>query len=145
VPDRLTIPPTGYTFEISGHHYEGWLRGPRAGEPFTLVDCWRELEGVRGATIFSPTGRVVLCNAGSMHERTAELPARAALVRRFARSTRGRGVRRHPCPFCGRTCLSRDGRGWWHAPILPGSTCDVELFASGHPAFPTPEPTRRAA
>jgi len=57
--------PTGYTITLEGRTYDAYRRGPRAGEAFRLVDCWREAEGCRGITIYAPTGRVVLAEAGN--------------------------------------------------------------------------------
>lgn len=57
----------GYSFSIDGREYDGW----RDGRPFTLPDAWRQVEGVRGATIYAPSGRVILTDAGSMSARCA--------------------------------------------------------------------------
>lgn len=51
----------GYTFAFGPQHYECF----KDGTPFTLVDCLRETEGVGFARIYSPTGRLVLRDAGS--------------------------------------------------------------------------------
>ena len=54
---------TGYAVELGPVTYDAW----RGGAPFTLAECWRECEGVRGAVIvhYGAHGRrVVLADAG---------------------------------------------------------------------------------
>lgn len=70
---------TGYTFSIDHVHYDAF----KGGRPFTLLDCWRQVYGVGHAAIYSPTGRVVLRNAGAIsarweHINTARRRRRAA-------------------------------------------------------------------
>ncbi|MEQ7008383.1 hypothetical protein ABN028_19600 [Actinopolymorpha sp. B17G11] len=56
---------TGYTFTLGPMHYIAH----RDGTPYRLIDAWREVYGVGGATIYAPNGRVVLRNAGSLAAR----------------------------------------------------------------------------
>jgi len=55
----------GYEIQLGPTRYDGF----KDGTPFTLIDAWREVEGVGGAKIFAPTGRLVLADAGSMSAR----------------------------------------------------------------------------
>lgn len=47
-----------YLIELGGVTYTN------NGQPFTLAECWCELDGVGGARILSLSGRVVLDRAG---------------------------------------------------------------------------------
>ena len=49
-----------YLLRIGLIEYGCW----RDGSPFSLADCWRECDGVAGATILAASGRVVLDRAG---------------------------------------------------------------------------------
>lgn len=49
----------GYSFTLGPVEYVGF----RDGRPFTLADCWREVEGVGGARIWHGE-RLVLDRAG---------------------------------------------------------------------------------
>lgn len=55
----------GYTFALGPVEYAAH----KDGTPLTLVECWREVEGVGGATIYRPDGTVLLTNAGSLTAR----------------------------------------------------------------------------
>lgn len=55
----------GYWFTFDGWTYSRWADG----RPFTLPEIWRDVRGVAGVTIYAPTGRVVLENAGSLAAR----------------------------------------------------------------------------
>jgi hypothetical protein len=66
---------TGYSFSVGPVRYAA----DRAGRPLTLVDCWRAVHGTGQARIYSPTGRLVLANAGA-------LSVRSNLRRTFNRS-----------------------------------------------------------
>ena len=78
----------GYVLELGPVTYDGW----RDGRPFTLADCWRECEGVAGARILAPTGRVVLDDAGSVTVRTVNVPRAARIARNRARVCRRAGA-----------------------------------------------------
>lgn len=112
----------GYIIRLGGVEYDAW----RSGRPFTLVDCWRELEGVAGATILSPTGRVVLANAGSMRVRGWEVPLSAGRARNYARVAREAPLRAL-CPECGRACAQRRASAL-HPPTGPDG-CTIESFS----------------
>ena len=49
-----------YQIQLGPTVFDGW----HDGRPFTLADCWRELEGVGAARILDPRGRIVLDCAG---------------------------------------------------------------------------------
>jgi len=51
-----------YLLQVDHVTYSGF----RDGRPFTLRDCWREIEGVGNARILAGDGRVVLDRAGEM-------------------------------------------------------------------------------
>lgn len=79
--------PSWYELELDGRRYVGH----KDGRPFTLPELWQELEGVAGARIIAPGGRVVLENAGSLSAR-ARLVARARARNGRARSRRRWGM-----------------------------------------------------
>lgn len=65
-----------YSFTIDSVEYDAY----KDGTPFTLADCWREVEGVRGARIWCGN-RLVVDNAGAQSGRRYEMRRRFALAR----------------------------------------------------------------
>lgn len=114
---------TGYIIRLDGIEYSGY----RDGRPFTLADAWRETEGLRNCEILSPTGRVVLANAGSMTVRHYELPRDVRCRRQEARRLRAAGDIR-TCPTCHVRCW-RIG-SLWHHPETSG--CSLEYWHVNH-------------
>lgn len=56
----------GYSFTIDGREYDRF----QDGRPFTLADCWREIEGCFNAHIWQGD-RLVLRDAGSLRVRAS--------------------------------------------------------------------------
>lgn len=57
----------GYSFQVDHIEYAA----TKDGRPLTLLDCWRAVYGVGHARIWSPTGRLVLDDAGALSARWA--------------------------------------------------------------------------
>jgi hypothetical protein len=110
----------GYAIEIDGKVFDAW----RSGVPFTLADTWRETRGLRNCKILSPTGRVLLDNAGSSYVRNWEMPTMVRALRFHAgmlRRSRPDGIR--ACPHCGLRCY-RTSNLWNHPP----TGCGIEAW-----------------
>jgi hypothetical protein len=60
-----------YMIQLGPVVFDCW----RDGRPFTLADCWRELDGVGAARILDCRGRVVLDRAGEHLGRRARVRA----------------------------------------------------------------------
>lgn len=110
----------GYIIKVGGREYSGY----RDGRPFRLVDAWSETNGLRNCQILSPTGRVVLDNAGSQQVRRDV--AWVGACRRVAAAHLREAPYIRTCPRCGVRCWRYSQTGaWWH-PSMHG--CDLNMF-----------------